>query len=141
MTKKVQEKKPNHLLRQARIQRGWSQERVAQELEVSPQTVSRWECGSAFPYPHFREKLCMIFAKSVEELGLLQDKDEGGPEGSSAPPSSTMIDETSDVQQSLPNDQAAFLSSIWNVPYRRNAFFTGREDILQSLHETSLGQH
>ncbi len=24
---------------------------------------------------------------------------------------------------------------IWNVPYRRNPFFTGREDVLQQLHE------
>ncbi|HLG75816.1 MAG TPA: hypothetical protein VKX46_05340, partial [Ktedonobacteraceae bacterium] len=24
---------------------------------------------------------------------------------------------------------------IWNVPYRRNPFFTGREDVLELLHE------
>lgn len=26
--------------------------------------------------------------------------------------------------------------SIWNVPHRRNPFFTGREDILKNLHTT-----
>src|SRR5438132_2533324 len=25
---------------------------------------------------------------------------------------------------------------IWNVPYRRNPFFTGRQAVLESLHET-----
>jgi tetratricopeptide (TPR) repeat protein len=28
------------------------------------------------------------------------------------------------------------LPSIWNVPYRRNPFFTGREDVLKHLHDT-----
>src|SRR5205823_2690633 len=27
-------------------------------------------------------------------------------------------------------------SPFWNVPYRRNPFFTGREDILNSLHQS-----
>lgn len=30
--------------------------------------------------------------------------------------------------------------SFWHVPYRRNAFFTGREDILQRLHDTFQAQ-
>lgn len=28
------------------------------------------------------------------------------------------------------------LPPIWNVPYRRNPFFTGREDVLEKLHDT-----
>jgi len=31
--------------------------------------------------------------------------------------------------------------SFWRVPYRRNAFFTGRDDILQLLRDTLLAQH
>jgi len=31
--------------------------------------------------------------------------------------------------------------SFWYMPYRRNAFFTGREDILQLLGDTFLAQH
>lgn len=80
MTKKNQEIKPNHLLRQAREQRGWSQERVAQELEVSPQTVSRWERGTAFPYPHFREQLGLLFEKDIEALGLVSARTDDGSE-------------------------------------------------------------
>jgi transcriptional regulator with XRE-family HTH domain len=74
MSKKNQDKKNNHLLRQAREQKGWSQERLAQELDVSPQTISRWECGTAFPYPHYREQLCQLFDKDIAALGLVQEK-------------------------------------------------------------------
>jgi len=31
--------------------------------------------------------------------------------------------------------------SFWHMPYRRNAFFTGREDSLQLLRDTFLAQH
>ncbi len=31
--------------------------------------------------------------------------------------------------------------SFWHMPYRRNTFFTGREDILQLLDDTFLAQH
>src|SRR5579871_5396899 len=94
MPKKIQEKKPNHLLRQAREQRGWSQERLAQELDVSPQTVSRWECGTAFPYPHYREQLSLLFEQSIEALGLVQEKADEQP----GDISSQLPDETITVQ-------------------------------------------
>jgi transcriptional regulator with XRE-family HTH domain/energy-coupling factor transporter ATP-binding protein EcfA2 len=106
MTKKSQEKKPNQLLRQAREQRGWSQERLAQELEVSPQTVSRWECGTAFPYPHYREQLCLLFEKSVEELGLIQERADDGPEDLASQPSSEAITAPSALRSSLPYNGA-----------------------------------
>jgi transcriptional regulator with XRE-family HTH domain len=103
MMKKIQEKKPNHCLRRAREQRGWSQERLAQELEVSPQTVSRWECGIAFPYPHFREKLCLLFEKSIEELGLVQAKVDDEPEDISNQLSSKTTTVPSAIQHSRQN--------------------------------------
>lgn len=31
--------------------------------------------------------------------------------------------------------ESAPVGSVWNVPYRRNPFFTGREQVLQELHE------
>src|SRR5260370_33219125 len=106
MTKKSQEKKPNHLLRQAREQRGWSQERLAQELEVSPQTVSRWECGTAFPYHHYSAQLSLLFEKSIEALGLVQEKADDGAEDISNQPSSETIAVPSAIQSSLPYTQA-----------------------------------
>lgn len=105
MMKKIQEKKPNHFLRRAREQRGWSQERLAQELEVSPQTVSRWECGTAFPYPHFRERLCLLFEKNTEELGLVQEKADDGPEDIS---NQQLSSETSAIPSTMQNSRHMF---------------------------------
>lgn len=65
--------KPNQRLRRERELRGWSQSRVAQELGTDPATVSRWERGLSFPYPFFRERLCELFGKNAEELGLVQE--------------------------------------------------------------------
>lgn len=72
--------KPNQRLRRERELRGWSQSRVAQEIGTDPATVSRWERGLSFPYPFFRERLCELFGKNAEELGLVQTE--------SAPPQS-----------------------------------------------------
>ena len=64
--------KANHRLKSARILRGWSQAKVAEEVGTDPVTVSRWERGLSSPYPYFREKLCLLFGKNAEELGLVQ---------------------------------------------------------------------
>lgn len=64
---------PNHVLRQERELRGWSQNYVAEQLEApSPSYISRWERGTAFPSPYYREKLCRLFGKNAQELGFLQ---------------------------------------------------------------------
>lgn len=62
---------PNVALRQAREEKSWSQRQVAIFIDTNPFTVCRWECGSAFPSPHYRQKLCELFAKRPYELGLL----------------------------------------------------------------------
>ncbi len=64
--------KANPYLKSARIMRGWSQAKVAEAVGTDPVTVSRWERGLSFPYPYFREKLCLLFEKNAEELGLVQ---------------------------------------------------------------------
>lgn len=65
--------KLNQRLRRERELRGWSQAKVADEVGTDPATVSRWERGLSFPYPYFREKLCALFGKNAEELGLVQE--------------------------------------------------------------------
>jgi transcriptional regulator with XRE-family HTH domain len=62
---------PNRFLKQARELRGWSQARVAREIGTDATTVSRWERGLFSPTPYFRERLCALFGKNTEELGLL----------------------------------------------------------------------
>lgn len=68
----------NERLRQERIQRNWRQEDVAEKLGTTPLTVSRWERASHQPSAYFRAKLCTLFGKSAQELGLWQGFDEKG---------------------------------------------------------------
>jgi transcriptional regulator with XRE-family HTH domain len=63
---------PNRRLKQARELRGWSQAKIAELIGTDATTVSRWERGLFFPTPYFREKLCVLFGKNAEELGLLE---------------------------------------------------------------------
>jgi len=74
---------PNRRLKQARELRGWSQAKVAEQIGTDATTVSRWERGLFSPTPYFRERLCALFSKNAEELGLLEpasspEHDRGG---------------------------------------------------------------
>ncbi|GHO46985.1 NB-ARC domain-containing protein [Ktedonospora formicarum] len=71
--KPPQRREPNVGLKRARLEHGWSQQEVADLLEV-PYTymVARWENGTVFPGPAYRKKLCQLFNKSEAELGLLR---------------------------------------------------------------------
>jgi len=63
---------PNSLLQKERQLRGWSQKELADLLNVpDSRNIGRWERGETFPHPHYRRELCRVFAKSMEELGLL----------------------------------------------------------------------
>lgn len=62
----------NRRLKQARELRGWSQAKVAEQIGTDATTVSRWERGLFSPTPYFRERLCTLFNKNAEELGLLE---------------------------------------------------------------------
>jgi len=68
--------KANIRLKRERELRGWSQVKVAMELGIDSTTVGRWERGVSQPYPHFREKLCILFGKNVRELGLLAERED-----------------------------------------------------------------
>ncbi len=63
--------KSNQRLKQERERRGWSQAKLAEEVGIDSTTVSRWERGLSLPYPYYREKLCTLFGKTVQELELL----------------------------------------------------------------------
>src|SRR5947209_3802411 len=76
-------------------------------------TVSRWENGTNFPSLYYQQKLCELFGKSAEELGFVP-----------------ATEEASQIREKALERCPA----IWNVPIRRNPFFTGREDILERLH-------
>jgi tetratricopeptide (TPR) repeat protein/transcriptional regulator with XRE-family HTH domain len=87
--------KPNVLLKQARLEHGLSQAELAREVDVSLKQVWRWEKGQATPYPCHRQRLCTLFHKTAEELGL-------DPEDSSSPPTECM-DECLPLLDQLPS--------------------------------------
>src|SRR2546426_1088848 len=69
---------PNKQLKHARELCGWSRSYIAERLESDPKTVARWERGDTFPSPFFRQKLCELFRKDAEELGLIKDDQHNG---------------------------------------------------------------
>ncbi len=59
-------------LRRARSLKGWSQEELAEQIDVAPKTVSRWENGTAVPTSRHRERLCRVLGMTPEELELVR---------------------------------------------------------------------
>lgn len=71
MAGRYQKGPPNRRLKRERELRGWSQEKLADEIDTTQKVVSRWERGESIPLPYYREKLCTLFGKNAEELGLI----------------------------------------------------------------------
>ena len=61
-------------LKYERMQRGWSQARVAELIGTDAGNVSRWERGRSSPSPYFRERLCQLYERNAQELGLLKEE-------------------------------------------------------------------
>lgn len=114
----IKSKSGNSRLRQERERRGWTQSEVAERVRTTRINVGRWENGQTFPSPYYRQKLAEVFGKSLQELGLIPEGAEDHSDGS-VPPEKNI---------------APISPPVWNVPYRRNPFFTGREDILSHLY-------
>jgi transcriptional regulator with XRE-family HTH domain len=74
MSGQAQRSPLNTSLRELRKQRGWTQAEVAEALGVTDLTVRRWELGQTIPSAYHMKKLCDLFEKSPEELGLLQQR-------------------------------------------------------------------
>src|SRR5689334_5919551 len=111
----------NESLRKLRIERNWRQQDVADQLGTTITTIGRWERGDQQPSAYFRVKLCTLFDKSAQELGLVE---------TIAPPSES---HTIDAIQAViaPSEERA----LWTIPYARNPHFTGRDDLLSRLEQ------
>ncbi len=108
-------------LKKERDRHGWSQSELAERIGTTQVNVSRWETGQTMPGPYLRQQLAHAFEKSLEELGLVsltqsEEKQEPYESNTTVP--------VSDTPQ----------RPLWFVPYRRNPFFTGREDILAQVY-------
>ena len=74
MSGQAQRSPLNTSLRELRKQRGWTQAELAEALGVTDLTVRRWELGQTTPSVYHVKKLCDLFGKSPQELGLLQQR-------------------------------------------------------------------
>jgi tetratricopeptide (TPR) repeat protein/transcriptional regulator with XRE-family HTH domain len=110
---------PNSRLHDARVEHGWSQQKLAELLGTTPVSISRWENGVNHPFPYFQERMCKVFGKTPAELGLLPSPDEAGES----------------LQSQDESPPAPGVSRINTIPNMRNPFFIGREDLLVALHE------
>lgn len=117
-------KKPVRIhLVEERKNRKWSQQEVADRLGTTQHNVSRWERGQTAPGSYFRTRLCELFGKQPQELGLFGDQVIEDPQPTAKP-----IDA---------NTSRAGLEkrrTRWYVPHQRNAFFAGRDHLLHSIH-------
>jgi transcriptional regulator with XRE-family HTH domain len=68
--KKAKEAIPNDLLAIARQRKHWTQRQVAEYVGTTTTNVCRWERGTTIPSLYFCARLCALFGKSDEELGL-----------------------------------------------------------------------
>ena len=56
-----------------RKENGWTQQKLAEQLNVSPQAVSKWECGEAVPDIDILDKLSMIFKVTIDSIIKAQE--------------------------------------------------------------------
>jgi tetratricopeptide (TPR) repeat protein/DNA-binding XRE family transcriptional regulator len=90
-----------------RLSLGLSQEALAEAIGVSARSIRRWEQDQAIPQALARERLCAIFGTDSRfMLGAVSSR-----------------------------ETTSIMPPLWHVPLPRNPFFTGREELLQALHE------
>ena len=53
--------------------KGWTQQQLAEQLSVSPQAVSKWECGETVPDIDILNKISMIYAVPIDSIIKVQD--------------------------------------------------------------------
>ena len=111
---------PNHLLRRERERRCWTQQELADRVGTTTVNISRWERGINRPFPILRRKLCDVFEKDTEQLGLVY--------GDTAEHYGTKTPRDANSDLLLPSLDSS--ASLWYLPQRRNRFFTGREEAL-----------
>jgi transcriptional regulator with XRE-family HTH domain len=54
----------------ARASKHWTLSQASDKIGCAPNTLSRWELGTLDPSPYYRQRLCLIYERSAEQLGL-----------------------------------------------------------------------
>lgn len=95
---------PNKRLRNARELRGWTREYVAEQIGSDPKSVARWERGSTFPHPYYRQKLCELFDKNAVELGFVAEESNNASEYPPSQPPGTFESQNAKVNAGADQD-------------------------------------
>lgn len=62
----------NEKLSWARAQKGWTQSYLAEQLGVTPVTISRWEHGVQIPRAFYISRICHMLGMAADDLGFAQ---------------------------------------------------------------------
>jgi tetratricopeptide (TPR) repeat protein/DNA-binding XRE family transcriptional regulator len=95
------------VLKDLRIRKKVSRPKLAQQINMSASSIEKWERGDVLPDRARVEDLIRALKLSEAERGLLLEAHAG----------------------------LRVLPSLHNLPSSRNPYFTGREEILQQLHQ------
>src|ERR1017187_3449326 len=123
---------PNLHLKDARELRGWSQKYVADQLGADRYYLSRWEHGTASPSPFYRQKLCALFNKNAQELGLVPQK---LPKRASSMPDSPPASQTPVLLPAALTASGPIHDPMLPSPLPAIAKPIGREEPLQRLRQ------
>jgi transcriptional regulator with XRE-family HTH domain/tetratricopeptide (TPR) repeat protein len=112
------------MLRAARNHKKWTIAQVAEHLDVSCDTVGRWERGTQAPRERHIQRLCEIFAMTPQQLGL--DRKNCAAEKKSEPLQATL---PGPIAAYIKNDPTMQLQAIVASPFAA-VLFRPVEDIL-----------
>jgi transcriptional regulator with XRE-family HTH domain len=70
----------NQQLRNERLRRGWSQEKLAELIDVDVMTINRWEMGKLQPQPLYQRRLCELYGMNAVDLGLTENNSDQSQE-------------------------------------------------------------
>ena len=112
LAKKTEQASPDRRLREVRKQHYWTQSLMAEKLGITVVNVNRWESGKTILILYLRQKLRELFSKGAEELGLVPEVEK---------------------QERMGVSPALAHPLLWNVPFRRNPYFTESLDVLTEL--------
>lgn len=96
--------KLNETIGRLRRQTGMSQEKLAEEMGVSRQAISKWESGGAMPEIERLEDLARLFGVSMEQLMGLEGPPEPEPEPEPEPGQTDRADPARLSEESQPED-------------------------------------
>ncbi len=119
---------PNTYLIEERLKRNLLQKEVANHIGPTSINIRRWEGGITAPNVHFRRQLCLFYNKSEQELGFM-------------PAFASRQSHLQNKANTIPYDIPAILGQsklflpAWNICYKRNPLFTGRERVIERLHQ------